>query len=85
MDVYKVYLKESIQKDFRLIPNNDIKKILRRIESLSYDPRPPGCEKLTDREQYRVRQGRYRIVYSVQDNESTVYIVKIAHRKDIYR
>ena len=85
MAVYKVYFRESVQKDFRTIPNKDIKKILQRIEALSVDPRPAGCEKLTDREQYRIRQGWYRIVYSVQDNESTVHIVKVAHRKDIYR
>jgi mRNA interferase RelE/StbE len=85
MTAYKVYFRESVRKDFRAIPGNDVKRILRRIESLSADPRPLRCEKLTDKEQYRVRQGLYRIVYSVQDDESTVYIVKIAHRKDIYR
>lgn len=78
MAIYKVYFRESVYKDFRRIPINDLRKIVRRIESLSKDPRPPGCEKPTDREQYR-------IIYSVQDKESTVYVVKVAHRKDIYR
>ncbi len=85
MAEYKVYFKESVEKDFRVIPKKDIKRILRRIETLSVEPRPPGCEKLTGQERYRLRQGRYCIVYSIQDEELSVWIVKIGHRKDIYR
>jgi mRNA interferase RelE/StbE len=85
MDDYKVYFRESVQKDFRKIPKKDIRKILRRIVLLTTEPRPPGCEKLSGQEKYRIHQGRYRIVYSVQDDELTVYIVKIGHRKGIYR
>ncbi|RPJ55334.1 MAG: type II toxin-antitoxin system RelE/ParE family toxin [Dehalococcoidia bacterium] len=85
MGVYNIYFKVSVKKDLRVIPNKDLKKILLRIKSLAVQPRPPGCEKLTGTERYRVRQGRYRIVYSIQDNELTIWIVKIGHRKDIYR
>jgi mRNA interferase RelE/StbE len=85
MGEYKVYFKSSVEKDFRVIPQKDIKKILQQIKSLSSDPRPPGCEKLTGQDRYRMRQGRYRIVYSIQDNELTVWVVAVAHRKDIYR
>ena len=85
MDEYKVYFKNSVEKDFRVVPKKDLKKILQRIKLLSNEPRPLGCEKLTGQERYRVRQGRYRIVYSIQDNELTVWIVKVGHRKDIYR
>ena len=85
MAEYKVYFRESVEKDFRAIPKKDVRRIIHRIESLSAEPRPLGCEKLTGQERYRVRQGQYRIVYSVQDKESTVWIVKIGHRKDVYR
>ena len=85
MAAYKVYFRESVEKDFGTIPKKDIEKILQRIALLATNPRPPGCEKLTGQERYRVRQGRYRIVYSVQDDVLTVWIVKIGHRKDIYR
>ena len=85
MAEYKVYFRESVEKDFRLIPKKDIKKILQRIDLLITEPRPAGCEKLTGQERYRIRQGRYRIVYSIQDNELTVWIVRVGHRKDIYR
>ena len=85
MAKYKLYFRESVEKDFRVIPKKDLIKILKRIDSLTIDPRPSGCEKLTGQERYRLRQGRYRILYSIQDEELTVWIVRVAHRKDIYR
>lgn len=77
---YKIYFRDSVEKDFKPIPKKDLRKILHRIESLAVQPRPTDCEKLTGQERYRVRQGQYRIVYSVQDKELTVWIVKVAHR-----
>ena len=85
MALYKVDLKSSVGKDFRSIPKNDRKKILQRIESLAVDPRPKGCEKLTGQNKYRIRQGDYRIIYTIFDKELTVWVVKVGHRKDIYR
>jgi len=84
MAVYKLFFKKSVQKDFDAIPKKDLRRILNRIEALAKDPRPHGCEKLTGQERYRLRQGRYRIVYSIQDDELTVWVVKVGHRKDIY-
>ena len=85
MAEYKIYFKESVEKDIRAIPKKDLKKILLRIEALAKDPRPPGYEKLTGQEKYRIRQGTYRIIYSIQDNELTIWVVKVGHRKDVYR
>jgi len=85
MAAYKVYFKASVEKDLAAMPKADLKKILKRIEGLSVNPRPWGCEKLTGQERYRLRQGRHRIVYSIQDDELTVWVVKVGHRKDIYR
>jgi len=85
MAEYKIFFKKSVEKDFRAIPKNDLKKILDRIEALAEDPRPQGCEKLTGQQKYRLRQGRYRILYSIQDDELTIWVVKVGHRKDIYR
>ena len=59
--------------------------MMARIESLATDPRPPGCEKLTGGDRYKVRQGDYRIVYSVDDADITVYVVKVGHRSGVYR
>ncbi|MEK6195248.1 MAG: type II toxin-antitoxin system RelE/ParE family toxin [Deltaproteobacteria bacterium] len=85
MAEFEIYFKESVWKDVRKIPTKNLQNILQRIKSLAIDPRPHGCEKLTGQERYRLRQGKYRIVYSIQENELTVWIVKIGHRKDIYR
>ena len=85
MAEYSIYFRESVEKDFRSIPQKDAIKILQRIEALASEPRPPGCEKLTGQERYRLRQGHYRILYSIQDKELTVWVVKIGHRKDVYR
>lgn len=82
---YRVFFRRSVEKDLAGIPKGDVKRILKRIRDLARDPRPPGCEKLTDQERYRLRQGRYRIVYGIQDKELTVWVIKVAHRKDVYR
>ncbi|HPD58336.1 MAG TPA: type II toxin-antitoxin system RelE/ParE family toxin [Smithellaceae bacterium] len=85
MAEYKIYFKESVEKDFRAIPKKDLKKILSHIEALAKDPRPSGHEKLIGQEKYRIRQGTYRIIYSIQDKELTIWVVKVGHRKDVYR
>jgi len=85
MAEYEVLFKESVYKDLKKIPKADLRKILSRIKKLSDNPRPAECEKLTGQEQYRLRQGKYRIVYSIQDDKLTIWVVKVGHRKDIYR
>ncbi len=85
MAEYRILFKKSVEKDFSDIPKRDVKRILNRIKNLEENPRPPGCEKLTGQERYRLRQGRYRIVYSIQDDELTIWVVKVGHRRDIYR
>jgi len=85
MAEYKIYFKRSAVKDLDGISKRDLQRIINRIDLLKEDPRPPGCEKLSGQERYRVRQGNYRIVYSIQDDMLTVWVVKIGHRRDVYR
>lgn len=85
MGKYKIYIKPTAVKELQKIPKRDVNKIIEKIRSLSSNPRPPGCEKLSADEKYRVRQGRYRIVYSIEDDKLVVLIIKIGHRKDVYR
>jgi len=85
MAAYKLFFKKSVQKDFDDIPKKDLKRLLGRIETLAENPRTSGCEKLTGQERYRIRQGRYSIAYSIQDDELSVWVVKVGHRKHIYR
>ena len=85
MGKYRIYIKPAAVKELQKIPKPDVNKIIEKIRSLSSNPRPPGCEKLSADEKYRVRQGRYRIVYSIEDDQLVVFIIKISHRKDVYR
>ena len=85
MAAYRVFFKKSVEKDLSYIPKKDIRRIFNCIKTLEKNPRSQGCEKLTGQERYRLRQGRYRIVYSIQDDELTIWIVTIGHRKEIYR
>ena len=80
---YKIFLKKSVWKDFESIPKKEINRILEKIECLSENPRPSGSQKLSGQERFRIRQGRYCIIYSIQDEELTVWVVKVGHRKDV--
>lgn len=82
---YKLVIRQSVTKDFRSIPRKDIARILERIESLADDPRPPRCEKLSGQERYRIRQGCCRIIYEIQDRALVVVVVKVGHRRDVYK
>ena len=85
MAEYEICFKASVSIELKNIPKNDLNKILSHIKKLGADPRPMDCEKLTGHELYRVRQGDYRIVYSIQDYELTVWVIKVGHRKKVYR
>ena len=82
---YEVYLKRSAAKELGRIPRTDLRRVVARIRSVAKEPRPHGSEKLSGQERYRVRQGDYRIVYSVQDDERTVWLVKIGHWREVCR
>ena len=82
---YSITFKKSVAKDLRAIPKKDVGRIVRRIDALADEPRPVGAEKLSAQERYRVRQGVYRILYEIADAELIVSVVKIGHRRDIYR
>jgi len=84
MGVYKLFFKKSVWKDFKSIPDKDLTKILTLIESLGENPRQPACKKLSGQEKYRLRYGRYRIIYSIQDKELSIWIVKVGHRRNVY-
>jgi mRNA interferase RelE/StbE len=82
---YKIYFRQSVLKDLAKIPKRELQRIIKRIEKLGSDPRPWGCEKISGQDRFRIRQGSYRIIYSIQDDELTIWVVKIGHRRDIYR
>jgi mRNA interferase RelE/StbE len=85
MAVYKIFFRRSVLKDLAKIPKNELQRIIKKIEKLTHDPRPKGCEKISGHDRFRIRQGNYRIIYSIQDDELTIWVVKIGHRREIYR
>ena len=85
MAKYRIELKRSAVKELARIPKKDLRKILKKIASLAHSPRPEGCKKLSTQEKYRIRQGKYRILYAIEGEKLVVYVVKIAHRKNAYR
>lgn len=85
MASYRLFIKPSAVKEIEATSKRDRQRIVDRIKRLSEDPRAPACEKLSGQERYRVRQGRYRVVYSIDDQEKTVVVYKVAHRREAYR
>ena len=82
---FELRFKPSVAKDLRGIPKTEVRRLLKRVEALRDDPRPAGCEKLTGRGLYRIRQGVYRIVYSVDDAAVVIEVIKVGHRREVYR
>ena len=85
MGKFELVFKQSVAKDLRQIPRKDVARILKRIEALRVEPRPAGVEKLSGQEKFRIRQGVYRIIYEIRDDKLIVVVIKIGHRRDVYR
>jgi len=82
---YRLTFAASVSKDLRAIPPKEVARILARVERIATDPRAPGCEKLAGQERYRARQGDFRILYEIDDVRRVVDVVKVAHRREVYR
>ena len=83
---FEILIKRSAAKEIEAISRKkDRQRIVRKIGRLAEDPRPPGSQKLSGRDRYRIRQGPYRIVYAIEDDRLIVYVVKVGHRSDVYR
>mgnify|MGYP000064293036 CR=1 FL=1 len=82
---YKLSTKRDAEKELRKLPKEDLKRVTSRIAELSNEPRPRGCEKLSTLERYRIRQGDWRVLYEIDDQARTGTIVKIGHRREVYR
>lgn len=85
MAKYRVLIKRTAQKELEALPKIYLVPVTKIISALANNPRPDGSEKLSADDKYRIRKGPYRIVYSIHENELVVWVVKIAHRKEVYR
>lgn len=84
-ELYSIRFKSSVKKDLRSIPKQDVLRILNALEHLSEDPRPIDSKPLTGRDAWRIRVGQYRAIYTINEQEIVIEIIKIAHRKNVYR
>ncbi len=85
MGNYRIVIKKSAAKEIEKIQKQDRIRIIEKIRSLSSDPRPSGSKKLSGKEKYRIRQGNFRILYQVIDDALVINVVKVGHRRDIYK
>ena len=85
MAKYNIEIKKSAAKEIENLPKRELQIVLHKIHSLTENPRPHGCEKLSGQDKYRVRCGDYRILYTIADVVLIVCVVKVGHRKDVYR
>jgi mRNA interferase RelE/StbE len=85
MALYKLHFRASALKELEKVPKTDQIKILKHINNLAGNPRPYGYKKLVNRNEYRIRQGDYRIIYSIHDNELVIWIVKVDRRDGVYK
>ena len=82
---YSLVIKKSAERELRKVPKEDMRRITDRVRELAQNPRPVGNEKLSGQDRSRVRQGDYRIVYAVNDERRVIEVVKIGHRREVYR
>ncbi len=85
MASYNVLIKRSAAKELEVVPLKDRRRLIARIETLAENPRPEGVQKLSGEEKYRLRQGDYRVLYEIVDEDLIVTVVRVGHRRDIYR
>jgi mRNA interferase RelE/StbE len=86
MVLYEVEINKKVRKkDLPSIPTKDLSRIIERIEELAGNPYPPGAVRLKGREEWRIRQGDYRILYIVEEKIVTVFVVKVGHRREAYK
>ena len=85
MERYRLVFRKSVTKDLHRLPKKDVARIVKCFRGLADEPRGPGCERLSGEERYRVRVGVYRVVYEIKDDVLIVAVVKVGHRRDIYR
>ena len=82
---YNVLIKRSAAKELEGLPPKIRRQVAAKVAGLAVTPRPQGVEKLSGQEKYRIRQGDYRVLYSIDDTAETVMVVEIGHRRDVYR
>lgn len=82
---YNVVVQRSAERELAGVPKADLRRIKIKLLALAENPTPPGCTRLKGDKLFRIRQGKWRIVYEVDHTSKTVTIVKVGHRREVYR
>ncbi len=83
---YSILLAPPAERQLRAFAPAVQKRLVKRMKTLRHNPRPQDVKKLAGEDDlYRIREGDYRIIYSIQDKELIVLVVKIGDRKEVYR
>ncbi|BAY79624.1 plasmid stabilization system (plasmid) [Nostoc linckia NIES-25] len=82
---YQIYILRRAQKELKDLPADVYERVIEDIRALAQNPRPLGCLKLTNREGWRIRIGSYRVIYEIDDDQTTITVLNVGHRRDIYR
>ncbi len=85
MASYRLRIKPSAVQELEAVPKEQRRRLAARVRRLAEQPRPPGAEKLSGHDLYRVRQGDYRILYEICDDDPSVTVIRIGHRREVYR
>jgi mRNA interferase RelE/StbE len=86
MASYRIEVSATAERQIRKLPRPDQVRVVRVIQTLAADPRPSGCRKLSGYDDvFRVRVGRYRVLYSIEDRRLIIIVLKVGDRKDVYR
>jgi mRNA interferase RelE/StbE len=85
VEKYKLTIKSTAEKELSKIPKKILRQVVSKIQNLADEARPMGSEKLSGEEKYRIRQGDYRILYSIDDKLRVIDVVRVGHRREVYR
>lgn len=83
--MYRVDLRQRVKRELDDLPEKDCQTLVKALVNLEENPRPPGVEKIRRTDLWRIRKGDYRVIYHIDDQEQVITIVRIGHRKDVYR
>jgi mRNA interferase RelE/StbE len=84
--VHEVLLERSAERDFKALPSEMFRRVTSQIRALAQNPRPPGCHKIAgSRNDWRIRIGDYRVIYEVDDKLKQVRVMRVRHRREVYR
>lgn len=83
--MYALSILPSAQKELARLSDSDYRRVVAAIQGLATTPRPVGCKKLTGSDEWRIRVGQYRVVYEIEDAALVVTVIKVGHRRDVYR